>query len=359
MIGSYILYIGLAAFCWLFSYWANRYQKKSLVWLIILTLTLISGLRHPSVGADTANYLRMFDLIDRKLFHLAYGLEESFKYIIYFLLRILRNPRLVLILIAFVTNFCIITRFWELRKISSFTCMVVCYYMTCFFMTMSGLRQFCAVALVFFFTRYLSQKRIFLFILGVLFAMLIHQSAVAGLILLAINCLRWKELSRPQKLFYIFAVLAVPVFLVIGVRVFERYARYFSEIKMDIGMMVLLKMAFLLASMLYVFGLHRDMGYFSYRSSLDQQERFDITISGAGYTMALLLGMLGYVFLYVDRIGWYFTPYEGVYFGMLLKGKKPLDRVLFFYFIIFVVGYAFVYSMTNNSQYNMPYAFFW
>lgn len=359
MIGSYLLYTGLVVFCFLAAYFADRYQKKSLVWLIILVLTLISGLRDPSVGADTASYLRKFELIGQGMFRLAYGLEESFKYIVYVLMGILRNPRLLLILFAFVTNFCIIIRFWELRTISSFPCMVLCYYMAYYFMTMSGLRQFCAVALVFFFTRYLSQKKILLFIFGVALAMLIHQSAVAGFILLAVNCLRWKELSKYQKLFYIFVVLSIPALLFFGIQIFERYAKYFSDVKIDIGTMVLLKIAFLVAALLYVFGLYRDMRYFSYHDSLDQPKRFEITLASTGYVLALLMGMLGYVFLYVDRIGWYFTPYEGVFFGMLLKGKKPLERVLFFYFIVFVIGYAFVYSMTNNSQYNMPYAFFW
>lgn len=359
MIGSYVLYTALAIVCGLVAYYAERRQKKYAIWLIILALTLISGLRHPSVGADTASYLRKFELIAEGRFHLAYGLEESFKYIVYVLLLILRDPRLLLILFAFVTNFCIIARFWDLRKVSSFTCMVLCYYMTCFFMTMSGLRQFCAVALVFYFTRFLSQKKIFVFILGVLLAMLIHQSALAGLILLAVNCLRWKELSKYQKLFYILVVLSIPVLMIFGVRVFERYSKYFSEIKMDVGTMVLLKMAFLVGALVYVFVFYRDMRYFSCHDSLDQEERFEIILASIGYVLALLMGMLGYVFLYVDRIGWYFTLYEGVFFGMLLKGKKPLERVLFFYFITFVVGYAFVYSMTNNSQYNMPYAFFW
>jgi hypothetical protein len=301
----------------------------------------------------------MFELIGKGKFQLAYGLEETFKYIVYAIMRILPTPRLVLILISLLTNGCIIIRFWELRKVSSFSCMVLCYYMIYFFMSMSGLRQFCAVALVFFFTRYLTQKKILPFILGVLLAMMIHRSAVVCLALLAVNCFRWKELSRYQKLFYILVVLSLPVLVLFGVRVFARYGKYFSEIKLDVGMMVLLKMAFLLVTLLYVFLLYRKMGYFSYRDRLEAADIFDIKMSASGYVLALSLAMLGYIFLYVDRIAWYFAPYEGVYFGMLLKGKKPLERVLFFYVIVFVIGYGFIYSMTNNSQGNMPYLFFW
>lgn len=356
---SYILYIGLLAVCWLLAFLANRYDKKGYVFLIIGLLTLISGLRGASVGIDTSNYLRLFGLIKAGRFHLAYGLETSFKFIMYGIMWIVQDKQIVLTLLALVTNWCILIRFWELRKIASFSCMVVCYYMAFFFMTMNGTRQFLAVGLVFYATKYLSQKKIMRFVAFVLVATLFHQSAFIGFVLLALNCLRWKELPRLQKIMYIFSVLMIPVLILPVVQLASRYSKYFTNLKFDVGMMLMLKLAFLIATLILVFVMNRRFGYFRYGRQITKEDRFNILTSCMCYGFALVLAALGYVFPFVDRISWYFYLFEGVYFGMLLKGKKQLERVVFGYFIAFVMAYGFLYSMTNNSQGTMPYSFFW
>lgn len=359
MIGSYLIYIGLSVFIWTMACWANRRDQKGYVWLIIGVLTLVAGLRDASVGMDTANYLRLFDLIDKKQFSYAYGLEEPFKYLIFVILKIVPSKQFVLVLLALIANACIIIRFWELRKLSSFSCMVLCYYMAFYFMTFNAMRQFCAVGIVFYCTRFLDRKKVLYFVLGVLAAWLFHRTALIGFIYLALNCLRWKELPTRQRLLYIFAVLCIPVLIPVALKMFASYARYFKEPTLDIGMMLLLKFAFLVASMIFAFGLHRRYSYLRNGDLLTEEDHYRIRVTGIAYTGALGLAILGYIFPHAERIGLYFYMFEPVYFGILLKGKKPLNRVLFFYFIAFVIGYSFVYSMTNNSQGNMPYAFFW
>lgn len=316
-------------------------------------------MRDASVGLDTANYLRLFGVIYSGQFHLAYGLEESFKYIVYGILQIVPSEQFLLAFFAFITNWCIITRFWELRKISSFTCMVLCYYMAFYFMTYNTLRQFVAVGIVFYCTRYLTQKKVFRFILGVLLAMLFHTSAVIGFGLLAMNCIRWKEFPKHQKVLYIFAVLLTPVIAVVAMQVFSRYAKYFSNPTLDIGFMILLKLIFLAATLIFVYGIHRGYSYFRNGHLLTREDHYEMVLSCMCYVTALLLAVLGYLFEYVERISLFYYLFEGVYFGMLLKGKNPANRLIFGYFMAFVIGYGFLYSMTNNSQGTMPYSFCW
>lgn len=359
MIESYAIYISLLLLCWLCAGLANRYNQKGYIWVIIWALTLVAGLRDASVGMDTANYLRLFGIIDNGLFHLAFGLEESFKYIVYGILRVIPNRQFLLGLFAFITNWCIITRFWELRKMSSFSCMVLCYYMAFYFMTFNALRQFVAVGIVFYCTRYLGQKKILPFVCGVLVAVLFHQTAVIGFALLAVNCLRWKELPKRQKVLYIFVVLMIPGFVVIALQMFSRYAKYFAHPTMDIGMMILLKLLFLVGTLIMVFVFHSGYDYFRNGHLLNSEERYMIRISSVCYVAALLLAALGYIFEYTERISLYYYLFESVYFGMLLKSKNPANRLMFGYFIAFVIGYGFLYSMTNNSQGTMPYTFCW
>ena len=153
MLLSYAIYFGLLIICGIFSCLADRRNSKTFLWGIILSLTLIAGLRAYSVGLDTQNYVEKFSYIYKGQFRYAYGLEESFKYICYGILHVIPNASFLLGVLALITNSCIILRFWELRKIVSFPCMVLFYYMSFYFMSLNGTRQFVAVAILFWGTR--------------------------------------------------------------------------------------------------------------------------------------------------------------------------------------------------------------
>lgn len=356
---SYIVPIGLAIFCLLFSYIADRFNKQSCVWLIILALCFVSGFRGASVGIDTNGYLAIFNYIRRGLFQYAYGVEESFKYICYALLKIIPSERFLLILLAFVTNWCIVTRFWELRKYSSFPCMVLTYYASFYFATMNVARQFCAIALVFYGTRYLVQKRTFKFVVFVAIATLIHRSAIISLVLLVVNCLRWRELPKYQKRIYIFCAVFIPVITIYALRMLSRYSKYFSSLSMNVGFMVLMKICFFVATLILIFAMHPRFAYFRGGQVANVDDRFVMKLTCISYGMALILAGLGYFYSYVDRISWYFYLYEGVYFGMLIKGKKASNRIILGYVIAALLCYSFFQSMLHNAQGTMPYTFFW
>lgn len=63
MLLSYIVYFGLLIECWIFSYFAEKRNRKLLIWVIILSLTMAAGLRAYSVGLDTPSYVEKFSYI--------------------------------------------------------------------------------------------------------------------------------------------------------------------------------------------------------------------------------------------------------------------------------------------------------
>jgi hypothetical protein len=152
--------------------------------------------------------------------------------------------------------------------------------------------------------------------------------------------------------------MASPVIIAAAAMIFARYARYFANVSLDIGKMLMLKVLFLVSTAIFVFAMHHGFAYFRNGINWSSDDRFRVQISCIGYFMALLLGMLGYVFPYVDRICLYFYLYEGVYFGSLFKGKKRVNRFAFGCVITFIIGYSFLYSITNNSQGTIPYLFY-
>ena len=236
MLLSYIVYFGLLIECWIFSYFAEKRNRKLLIWVITLSLTMAAGLRAYSVGLDTPSYVEKFSYIYKGMFSYAYGLEESFKYICYGILHVIPNASFLLGLLALITHACIILRFWELRGIASFPCMVVFYYMSFYFMSLNGIRQFVAVAIVFWGTRYLGQKKFLRFILCICIAALFHQTAIVGFLLLLLNAFQWKELQQKQKLLYILFILCVPLIIVLLSNKMAQYSRYFSDLSINIGL---------------------------------------------------------------------------------------------------------------------------
>lgn len=359
MIPSILLYIGVLIVCFCVAILANKRNSKALAWLIVALLTFFAGFRGDTVGIDTAGYVSKFGLIAEGNFGMAYGLEESFKYFCFIFLKIFNNPTFMLTVLALLTNGCIILRFWELRKVSSFACMVACYYMVFYFASLNCMRQFCAVAIIFYATRYLNQKKLGHYLLGVLAALIFHQTAVMGFLPVFLAVVRWKEYKRRQQLFYLFAVLVLPAIAVVGYLAIQKYFKYFSNISMDIGVMTAIKMAFFVATIIFVFVAQR-AAYFKwdYRSA-DPDERFSLVLAGSCYFIGLCLTALGYIFPFADRISWYFLIFEGAYLGTLLKAKKRQNSVFFGFCILALIGYGFIYSMTHNSQGTMPYRFFW
>ena len=68
MLLSYIVYFGLLIECWIFSYFAEKRNRKLLIWVIILSLTMAAGLRAYSVGLDTPSYVEKFSYIYKGMF---------------------------------------------------------------------------------------------------------------------------------------------------------------------------------------------------------------------------------------------------------------------------------------------------
>lgn len=355
MLLSYAIYIGLLILCGVCAWLAERRDSKLFLWVVIAALTLVAGLRDYSVGVDTQGYVNLFSYIYRGMFRYAYGLEESFKYICYGILRIVPNASFLLGVLAFVTHALILLRFWELRKISSLPCMVLFYYMSFYFMTLNVVRQFVAVAIIFWGTRYLGQKKVVPYILCVCAAALFHRTAVIGLLLLLLNLFQWRDLSRGQKRLYILVGLCFPGVIALLVRELGQYSRYLTEVSFDLGLIIPVKIALWL---LCLFLMAHSAVYPRFLSGTSRSERFDLRISSVTYLVALLFVAMAYIFpTFVERISWYFYAYEGVFYGSVLRNTEKKTKLPLAGIIFFLVAYGFWRSMSHNSQGTMPFLF--
>lgn len=345
--------------CWIFARVADKTEEKNYVWLIVLLLTLMSGLRHPLVGWDTANYIEKFTYIANKQFQYAYGLENSFKWICYVFLKVIPNVSALLTTLAFITNFFVVIRLWELRKVATFSTMVACFYMGFFFMSLNVMRQFCAMGIVFYATRYLVKHQSVRFVVGVLIASLFHRSAIICLGLVAFDILRWRELRGRYKLFLLGVVACSPVLLAWVLKRMSYYDKYLALSDVDFGLIVPAKIAFFSFAVLFVFWIYGKNHHFPDWQAVKMEEKNAVFLSCICYAVGLCLMFASYFIVMMNRLGWYFSIFECVFMGMLTKTDNRFHRLFFTVCTWALVGFGFLMAMIGNQQGTMPYLFVW
>lgn len=348
------VYILLLFWVVLFSNQAQKTQKKTYLWLIVLALTFIAGCRAFTVGKDTESYIRIFQYLENDMWDWAHG-EIGFKWFSRIFLEVFNDYTFLLLFYAFVTNALIILRLWDFRRMSSFPWMIVCYYISFYFMTMNIMRHCFAIAIVFYATKYIEQKKYFRFLCFIGIATLFHTSSLIGIGFIALDIFQWHYLNRKQKVFIGTAVFLSPVVIYFILRAIAGYEHYFNTTsEASFGFMIIAKLT------LYFIGL-----LLFYKIKPDKEECnggikhdiYSIRCVKIYYLLGLLLTSLGYFFLYMDRIGLPFYLYECVYFGMLVKITK--GKQIFCIVLALLLLYLFITNMTSNGQGVLPYVFVW
>ena len=231
--------------------------------------------------------------------------------------------------------------------------------MAFFFMSMNVMRQFVAIAIVFCATKYLINRKYIHYLAGVLIAAMFHQTAYIGIALVLIELFDWKALSQKQKTLFPFIAFLSPAGFYFIIQKMLKYEKYLRNANVDIGTMVFIKLLFLVATVIYLFVFKGEGNYLTKKSKMTNENKRNILLICISYFIGVCFALSSYIIYALNRVGWYFIIFESVYFGMLVKGKNPLNKMVFIYFITFIMGYSFIHSMTHNSQGTMPYLFFW
>lgn len=350
---TYIIYVSLLVFVVLFSNQAQRTKNKTYLWLIVLSLTFIAGCRAVTVGKDTANYVRIFSHLGKNMWAWD-NLEIGFRFFSYAFLEIFNDYTLLLLFYAFVTNALIILRLWDFRKISSFPWMVACYYLSFYFMTMNIMRNFFAISIVFYATRYLERKSYLRFLCFVGVASLFHKSSLLGIVFIMLDVFQWRYLNRKQKVFIGAMFFLLPVVIYFIFQVMAGYGHYFETANISIGFMLITKLALYLFGLFLFYKIKPNKEEYNERIERDMYSIKSVKIY---YPLGILLTSLGYIFSYMDRIGLPFYLFECVYFGMLVKITK--GKQIFRIVLSLLLLYIFLTELISNGQGVLPYVFIW
>lgn len=349
---SALFYLCILLFSLLFSFVAqtskNSMIKKISVLFLVSIISLAAGMRGVSVGKDTAAYYRIIELTSIDFTSYNY-LEIGFRILINSLSYIAREPKYVILIISFITNALIISTLWKFRAKVSFTISVFCYITMFYFETFNILRQWLAIALIFFAFRYLFKSQYLIYVFFVIVAYLIHVSAIIGLVFIPIVMLVSKKISFKNKIFTVvslFILLILINYFMSFNNVFEKYQDNYLQhsLNVNLGLYFYVRLFIILFTIYTI--IKKD--YSDIELSFNKQILI-ISIFG------LLMSTLGYMYMFVGRISTYATSFDIILFSIICRTKS---NSLMIKILVIIIGlYLFYLGLSNSSQGQMPYNF--
>lgn len=207
-----VLYLNLTV-VYIFSLFARYFSKmkkgkikinKGLVFLVIISLVLVSGLRR-NIG-DTYFYMYSYEFRKLTWDDIKFQGDFGFNILQMYLQKISENPQLLILATALITNILVI---FVLYKYSRYFELSLYVYITggLFLVSMNGIRQMLAAAIIFTATKYLINGNWKMYMLIILIASTFHQSALT---LIPIYFLvRYKAWSKATIILVITSIIIV------------------------------------------------------------------------------------------------------------------------------------------------------
>lgn len=343
----YMVCIVVVTLC---AFIAERSERKVPIFLIAVILSLFCGLRGVTVGVDTGNYYIFLNYI-REL-GISFGSDIGFSIISYFLMGFFDNPHYVLLIYATLTNFLIVYRLWDFRQRASFPLMILIYAIIHYSYTFNIVRQFLAISIVFFATRYLEKKENIKYIIMNTLAVTIHASSVLGFCFLFVSFGFERKTKKVKLISFAFAVVSIIVGIFIFSSNIDRYDQHFLSITSSIHLMTILKLTFVFA-IIIVGKLYKNTCFSSDNKHSAVPMNKEVPTM---YQFALILSMLGMFFPFMNRVGFYFILYELPFWGQVVRAKK--NKSLYRMMISAILLYTFVVTLLTDTSGLIDYVTF-
>lgn len=352
---SVMIWLLIVIFAVLLAILAEKSDNKIVMIMIWLFISFIAGFRAFNVGVDTPSYV---ELIKNPHYYPTKTFEVSFVLLNKVVYGLTKNISIVFFVYALLMYGLVIFRLWEMRKDISFAVAFITYFGLCYFQSLNGLRQYVAVSIVFFASRYLFKGKYYVYLLFVLLAFTFHKSAIIGLMCFAGELICWKDIERKKRR-YLLVLMGIGVCSIPFVidPLMERYGHYFQEVVINSGLKVLELLIIYLISLLYLYDCKKRHVVLT-----DRFNHHFLKSTQIYYIMATGLWAVGYFYMFMDRIAWYFLPFVGVYFGVMMKEKRirsiislAMKTVIF----VFVAYVLFTYIFLSNGPMHHPYHFVW
>lgn len=357
-IGTIILYASSILFSMIVLRYAQKYDSRVLLWIVIIFLGCIIGFRY-EVGKDFGNYANAYNLITAQASlaeaHRWYTIEESYFILSFFSKIIGGTSQTVFLFYGFFTTVFYLFGIWYFRKEIRMEWAVLSYSIL-FFGSFNTIRQYLAMAIVFWGFRFIIEKKAIKYFLCVLVAILFHQSAFVAIIAYFYGTRKSFTGGLVRKFNYL-----LPFLLVVGtdeiLSFLQKYANsrfenYSANIHFGTGF-------FIQIAILWLFIRSSNQGDNSLL--VDENKHFFVKQI---LILSTILCILDYTLGDASRIRNYFSTIEMVVFGSLpsviFRNNTRSELPFVTYADIFMVGYFFLFvfmGFINRDPWIYPYSF--
>ena len=358
---SLITYITILFVCMVFAICASNNKTKNSefnIWvgLIILVLSIFAGVRGESVGIDVQHY------IVKHIEPIRYGLFSSvnqpigFKILVWLVYRFTEQTYMVFMVFGFITNYLIIKRLWDFRNKASFPLMILFYYCYFYLITFNVFRQFISIAIIFYATKYLENKKYFKYCIGLLIAISIHSTSILGLLILVTDILLSKSNIKERNIKIIFTIISPILMLILAILLYKYYdfEHYYNlYLRYNNGSVPFMTIVKILVSLVMYFVLINDY-YIKEKITITSAELKKIFVI---YLIGLFIALSVILSSFADRFAWYFLIWEPVFMALKIKNKN-LKLIMQSTYILFAL-YTFYVSVKYSGQGIMPYVTIW
>ncbi|MGG3564195.1 EpsG family protein [Neobacillus rhizosphaerae] len=318
--------------------------NKLFVFFTIILFILVSGLRN-NIG-DTPYYMESYKVFDFTWEFIKSRDDIGFGVLQMILKRYSNDPQVLIFTTALITNVLIIIGLFKYSRLVELSTYV---YITggLFLVTMNGIRQCLATAIIFSATKYLIEGKKFRYIIVVIFASFFHQSA---LILIPIYFLvRYKAWSKATVILLLFSVL-----IVLGFNEFSKVL--FSAIQdSQYGVYSQFNEGGANIFRVIVFAVPIVIAFFGREKLREIYPDSDVIINMAIIGLSFMIISVGnWIFA---RFNIYFELYQIILISWVVKVFRNKDQKLVYYAIVLCYfAYYYYESVINlNIKYGSNY----
>lgn len=315
--------------------------NKILVLLVMIALAMVSGLRS-NIG-DTFGYKLSYVSMSNSAFMLP-SKEHGFYLLQRLLLTITTDPQLLLLTTAVITNILVVAVLYKYSRLFELS---IFMYITSglYIISMNGLRQFLAGAILFTATKYLLDGRWVKYTIIILLATTIHQSAIIFIPLYFL--VRRKAWTKTTFFLLLFALI-----IVIGYNqlsgVFLQFAGDYSQYQdIEAHGANLLRV--------FVFAAPLIIAFLGKKKLREVFPKSDYIVN---------LSLVGLMFMIVSTQNWIFARYI-IYFGLYnlilmswtikLIVKREQKIVYYLIVVLYLAYFYYENQVSLNIQYRSDY----
>lgn len=325
--------------------------------LCLIILCLLSSLKASTVGNDTHEYLRLYEMGDNLLLGET-RYEIGYLYYNVIIKRLFDSPQMLFVITSIIIYFSLGRLLWRHSSIPWLSIMIFFSY-TLFGFTMSSLRQSIAISILFWGYDFVVGKKYLPFVLIVFFASLFHVSAIFFILFPLLN-----YFTPRKKTIVLFIVFSLSAYLFLSdiLRIAFGYLSDYSHYQEGVyfeGDVRLASILQLLMAMMFFL-----IAYYSYKNvvfvnNYITENHLDLLIMLQ--MVAVSLSLLCLKVNIIDRVVLYYSSFVLLLLPNALVNYSLSRRTIWIIIILLILFLytliILIYRPNWNSVY--PYSFFW